>query len=67
MHEPLRLTVIIDAPRERIERVISAHRVVHDLIENGWLHLWHWSADRFDARRAGRWVPISFEHPGEAD
>jgi hypothetical protein len=41
--------------------------VVHDLIENGWLHLWHWNADRFDARRAGRWVPLPFDLHGEAD
>ena len=43
MHEPLRLTVIIDAPRQAIERVIGQHAVVRQLLDNGWLHLW-----RFD-------------------
>lgn len=43
MHEPLRLTVVIDAPREAIERVIARHAVVSQLLDNAWLHLW-----RFD-------------------
>ncbi len=40
LHEPLRLTVVIDAPEAAIERVIAAHAVVRQLLENGWLHLW---------------------------
>lgn len=56
MHEPLRLTVIIDAPAERIERVSGAHSVVHDLIENGWLHLWRWDGDRFLRRHGSQWL-----------
>ena len=40
VHEPLRLTVIIDAPPEAIEGVIARHATVRHLIDNGWLHLW---------------------------
>ena len=46
MHEPLRLTVVIDAPREAIDRVISQHSVVQDLLTHSWLHLWRFEADR---------------------
>jgi uncharacterized protein YbcC (UPF0753/DUF2309 family) len=45
VHEPLRLTVIIDAPREAIERVIAQHEVVRQLLENNWLHLWRYDED----------------------
>ncbi len=38
-HQPLRLTVVIDAPRERIQAVIDKHEVVANLVNNGWLYL----------------------------
>lgn len=39
MHEPLRLTVMIEAPQEAITDVLSRHLEVRDLFDNGWLHL----------------------------
>lgn len=39
MHEPLRLSVFIEAPRAAIDDVISRHETVRELVENGWLHL----------------------------
>ncbi len=53
MHEPLRLAVVIEAPRTAVERVIEKHRMVADLLENGWLTLlvregddfFRWTAD----------------------
>ncbi|MES1264697.1 MAG: putative inorganic carbon transporter subunit DabA, partial [Variovorax sp.] len=39
MHTPLRLSVLIDAPRERIERVLAADATVRRLVEHRWLHL----------------------------
>ncbi len=44
-HEPLRLTVVIDAPSEAIERVIAKHAVVRQLLDNDWLHLWRLTVD----------------------
>lgn len=41
VHEPLRLSVFIEAPRDQIELIISNHEVVRDLIDNEWLHLIH--------------------------
>ena len=38
-HKPLRLQVVIDAPREMIERIIAKHQLVSDLLSGGWLHL----------------------------
>lgn len=39
MHEPLRLTVVIEAPRSAVARVVEKHQTVADLVENGWLTL----------------------------
>lgn len=41
MHEPLRLSVYIEAPREEIEKVIARHETVRELVDNGWLHILH--------------------------
>ena len=41
IHEPLRLSVFIEAPRGAIEDIIERHKMVRDLIENHWLHLIH--------------------------
>jgi uncharacterized protein YbcC (UPF0753/DUF2309 family) len=43
-HLPLRLNVIIEAPRERIEAILAKHESVRQLVENSWLHL-HASED----------------------
>lgn len=39
IHDPLRLTVFIEAPREQIEAIIQKHATVRELVENEWLHL----------------------------
>lgn len=39
VHRPLRLSVVIEAPRPMIDKVIAGHAVVRDLVGNGWLHL----------------------------
>lgn len=38
-HEPLRLLVIIEAPRDAVSRVIDKHALVRDLVNNGWISL----------------------------
>ena len=38
-HQPLRLLVVIDAPRDRIERIIHAHSNVQNLVSHGWVTL----------------------------
>ena len=39
MHEPLRLSVMIEAPREAITDILERHPEVRALFDNGWLHL----------------------------
>lgn len=38
-HDPLRLTVCIEAPRHAIDAILARHSHVRELFANGWLHL----------------------------
>ena len=38
-HEPLRLSVVIEAPREAMTDILKRHDGIRDLFDNGWLHL----------------------------
>ena len=59
-HEPLRLTVVVDAPAEAIERVIANHAVVRHLLDNDWLHLWRFADDGGFARYSlGQWQAVN--------
>lgn len=62
-HEPLRLTVVIDASRSAIETVLGRHASVRHLVHHDWLHLWRFEGDTGLERYAqGLWRPI----PGAA-
>ncbi|MBO6561062.1 MAG: DUF2309 domain-containing protein [Nisaea sp.] len=39
VHQPLRLSVCVEAPTEAINDVLARHHDVRALFENGWLHL----------------------------
>lgn len=39
VHEPLRLTVMIEAPIDAMTDIITKHESVRQLVDNGWLHL----------------------------
>jgi hypothetical protein len=39
IHEPLRLSVFIEAPAEAIDEIIAGSETVRDLVDNEWLHL----------------------------
>jgi len=58
VHEPLRLTVIIDAPGAAIAAVIDKHEVVRQLLDNGWLHLWRFGESGFLRYAHGSWRPV---------
>ncbi|MCC6720522.1 MAG: DUF2309 domain-containing protein [Acetobacteraceae bacterium] len=49
-HEPLRLSVLIEAPREAIAAVLEKHPSVRALFDNGWLHLLVLDQGRMAAR-----------------
>lgn len=38
-HEPLRLNVMIEAPREAMNNILAKHAGVKDLCDNGWIQL----------------------------
>ncbi len=50
-HQPLRLSVFIEAPRQGIDSVIVEHEVVHDLVANGWIHLFRIESATGDVER----------------
>lgn len=45
VHEPLRLSVFLAAPRPAIESIIAKHAVVRELVDNEWLLLLHLDED----------------------
>jgi uncharacterized protein len=38
-HEPMRLLTVVEAPRERIEKLIARHNVLQHFYHNVWVHL----------------------------
>ena len=58
VHEPLRLTVVIDAPRAAIDRVIGQHEVLQQLLDNGWLHLWRFEGAQTERYASGDWLTM---------
>ncbi|MCA9234745.1 MAG: DUF2309 domain-containing protein [Planctomycetales bacterium] len=67
-HEPLRLQVVIAAPRTAIERIVNKHAAVRDLLVNGWLHLVAVEDDRyFRYTRRQAWLPLHVEPPSTED
>ncbi len=49
-HEPLRLSVMIEAPREEMIAILDKHPGVRALFDNGWLHLFAMKDGKVDAR-----------------
>lgn len=50
VHEPLRLSVLIEAPRPAIDAILERHPGVGALFDNGWLHLFALAEGRICAR-----------------
>ncbi len=61
-HEPLRLSVCIEAPREAIADILGRHANVRALFDNRWLHLFALNEEGLIAWRysgGGEWAPMS--------
>jgi len=58
VHEPLRLTVVIDAPQAAIDAIVAKHAVVRQLVDNGWLHLWRIADTGLQRRMPGAWQDL---------
>jgi hypothetical protein len=50
VHEPLRLSVMIEAPQAAIIDILRRHADVRALFDNGWLHLFALEEGRIAAR-----------------
>jgi hypothetical protein len=62
IHEPLRLNVFVEAPKEAIDDVIARHELVKNLIENEWIFFYRISEDggAIYRRKAGQiWEEVS--------
>jgi uncharacterized protein YbcC (UPF0753/DUF2309 family) len=60
-HDPLRLTTIVEAPRERIEMLIARHELLQRFYHNEWVHLVALAPDDGTLYRylpSGNWVPV---------
>jgi hypothetical protein len=55
LHTPLRLTVVIEAPREAIDRVIGKHAMVRQLVDNQWLYLTRLEDEQMERYWKGSW------------
>jgi len=60
MHRPIRLHVVIEAPRAMIDQVIATHAVVRELVQHGWLHLLRLDGEPacLERRTAGGWQTL---------
>lgn len=63
-HQPLRLLVIIEAPRDRIESIIQTHATVHDLVSHGWISLVAIDEDQCFRWTGEDWKPFESEETG---
>ena len=57
-HQPVRLTVVIDAPAASIENVVARNAVLGQLCDNGWMLLWRYEGDELRRYERGRWLPL---------
>lgn len=64
-HSPVRLTVILFAPREKIERVIERNPVVRQLLEGRWIELILATDRRFERMRYGGYPASAPSATGE--
>ncbi|MDZ7631547.1 MAG: DUF2309 domain-containing protein [Gemmatimonadaceae bacterium] len=60
MHEPLRLSVFVEAPAAAIDDIIAKHATVRHLVEHGWLFLHRIDSEsgEITQRRRGGWFAI---------
>ncbi len=55
VHEPLRLSVFVEAPADAVDTILAKHAHVRALVENGWLHLFRLEGDAVWRRHADGW------------
>lgn len=65
LHEPLRLSVIVQAPIDRVSAIVSGNQVLRDLFDNEWISLTARStaADPWWTYTALGWAPTETQPP----
>ena len=58
MHEPRRLTVVIDAARASLDQVLAQQHGVRQLFDHGWMHLMALEGDNAFRRCSEGWIQI---------
>ncbi len=63
VHEPLRLSVYLAAPKEAIAEIAQKHKVVKDLIDNDWLYLFRINDEQTSIERfyQNQWQTVACE------
>lgn len=63
MHRPQRLSAYIEAPTAAIDAILAKHKIVDDLVRNGWIHLLQLDVEAGLVRRWTRagWVHAAAE------
>ncbi len=62
VHEPMRLSAFVEAPRERMDDVLAHHDIVRNVVEHGWLFLFQMDGEAgglFLRGRDGLWRQLS--------
>jgi uncharacterized protein YbcC (UPF0753/DUF2309 family) len=59
-HQPVRLTVVIDAPAASIEAIIARNALLGQLFDNDWMLLWRYEGNQLVRYERGRWLPLGF-------
>lgn len=60
VHQPLRLTAVIAAPKEALQQIVQKHVLLQDLLHKDWVYLCHWDEksrglEQYDR---GMWRPL---------
>ena len=61
-HEPLRLLVLIEAPRSSVQQIIEKRDIVRHLATNGWVCLVAWEDNKFYRWTTGGTWELQAEH-----
>ena len=62
VHDPMRLSVYLEAPQQAIDRIVARHETVRRLVDNGWISLFSIDPEGRVARRSAgqcRWEPVA--------
>jgi uncharacterized protein YbcC (UPF0753/DUF2309 family) len=65
IHEPTRLAIVVEGPRDRLQRVVAGNPAIERLVQNGWIWLacLDTASDTLYELRATRFVAHTPEHP----